>query len=146
MQLDSMNAGADFRAAFEEFDIFRRHFANAQVPPDSLQPVSETGREVYLDRLLAELQSSFGRARKILSSVEQTSSSRTYVSIGFGHYPNVDTSKVDVTGQFLGSSIVRYDRREDTCLIVKSPSRHAWTIEQAVADALAVGREIRSGA
>jgi len=53
---------------------------------------------------------------------------------------------VDVTGQFLGSSIVRYDRQTDTCIIVKSPTRQAWTIDQAVADALAVGREIRSGA
>jgi hypothetical protein len=144
--LDAMDAGADFRAAFEEFDVFRKYFANAQVPPDSLKPVSKHGREMYLDRLLAELQSSFGSKRNVEASVEQASSRHTYVSIAFGKRPTVDISKEDVTGQFLGSSIVTYDRQTDTCLIAKSLTRYAWTIDQAVADALAVGREIRSGA
>lgn len=144
--LDAMEAGADFRAAFQEFNDFRKHFANAQVPPDSFMPVSETGRAVYLDRLLAELQSSFGYRPNVDASLEQASSRYTYVSITFSEKRKIDIATVDVTNQFLGSSIVRYDRQTDVCLIVKSPTRHAWTIDQAVADAVAVGREIRSSA
>lgn len=144
--LDAMDAGADFRAAFKEFDVFRKYFANAQVPPDSLEPVSARGRQLYLERLLAELQSSFGSKRAVEAFVEQASSRHIFVGIAFGKSPKLDFSSVDVTDQFLGSSIVRYHRREDTCLIVKSPTRHAWTIDQAVADAVAVGREVRSDA
>jgi hypothetical protein len=142
--LDAMNAGADFKAAFEEFTDFRKYFANAQVPADSLKPASEHAREVYLDRLVAELQSSFGPTRSVNASIELASSRRTYVMIAFGKEPNVDTSAIDMSGQFLGSSIVTYDRQTETSLIVKSPTRHAWTIDQAVADAVALSREIRS--
>jgi hypothetical protein len=142
--LDAMNAGADFRAAFGEFADFRRYFANAQVPEGSFKPASAHARKVYLDRLVAEVQSSFGPKRAVKVSIKLASSRQTYVAIAFGRKPKLETSIVDVMGQFLGSSIVTYDPRTDTSLIVKSPTRHAWTIEQAVADAVALSREIRS--
>jgi hypothetical protein len=143
--LDAMDAGADFKAAFEEFDHFRKYFANCQVPRDNLKPASEHAREMYIGRLIAELQSSFGRKPTVEASVERATSQKTYVAIAFGKKPKVDTSKIDVTGQFLGSSIIAYDRRTDTSLIIKSPTRNAWTIDQAVTDAVALSREIRSG-
>jgi len=142
--LEAMSAGADFKAAFREFDDFRKHFANAQVPPGSMRPASESTRETYLIRLVAELEASFGPKRAVNVLVEASSSRRTYVSIAFGKKPFAGAVKVDVTGQFLGTSIVTYDPKTDTSLIIKSPTRHAWTIDQAVADAVALGREIRS--
>lgn len=143
--LNAMDAGADFRAAFKEFDVFRKHFANAQVPSDSMKPVSSESREVYLTRLLAELQTSFGLKRKLEVSVEHVTSRHLVVNVAFGKKGRIDVSKVDVASQFLGSSIVSYDRQTDTCLLVKSPTRYAWTLDQAVADAVAVSREMRSG-
>ena len=89
--------------------------------------------------------SSFGRKPTVEASIERATSRKTYVAIAFGKKPKVDTSKIDVTGQFLGSSIIAYDRRTDTSLIIKSPTRNAWTIDQAVTDAVALSREIRSG-
>lgn len=142
--LEAMSAGADFKAAFREFDDFRKHFANAQVPPGSMRPASEAARETYLTRLVAELQASFGPKRAVNVRVEASSSRRTYVSVAFGKKPPAGVTKVDVTGQFLGTSIVTYDPKTDASLIIKSPTRHAWTIDQAVADAVALGREIRS--
>lgn len=142
--LEAMQAGADFRAAFREFDDFRQHFANAQVPLDSQRPVSETSRKIYVARLIAELQTSFGPRREVNVHVENDES-RTFISVGFGRKPPSDARKVDVSGQFLGTSIVTYDSDSDTSLIVKSQTRHAWTIDQAVADAIAISREIRSG-
>jgi hypothetical protein len=142
--LEAMSAGADFKAAFREFDNFRKHFANAQIPPGSMRPVSEAARETYLNRLVAELQASFGLKRAVNVLVEASSSRRTYVIVAFGKKPPARATGVDVTGQFLGTSIVTYDPKTDASLIVKSPTRHAWTIDQAVADAVALGREIRS--
>lgn len=141
--LRAMNAGKDFRAAFEEFVDFRRYFANAQVPADSLKPASEHAREIYLNRLVAEIQTSFGPKLTVEASVE-TAGRQTFITIAFGRRPKVDVSTIDVTSQFLGSSIVVYDRDAETSIIVKSPTRHAWTIDQAVADGIAVSREIRS--
>jgi hypothetical protein len=141
--LDAMKAGADFRAAFREFDQFRQHFANAQVPPDSQRPVSEAARETYVERLVAELQASFGSRREVNVRVDNHDR-KTFVSVGFGKKPPSGAGKIDVSGQFLGTSIVTYDSESDISLIVKSPTRHAWTIDQAVADAMAVSREIRS--
>jgi hypothetical protein len=142
--LQAMNAGADFRAAFEEFAHFRKHFANAQIPPDSLKPVSDQTRESYRVRLIAELQSSIGPKRIVNASIDVASSRRTYVKVALGKKPNFDVSKIDVTRCFLGSSIISYDRHTDTSVIIKSPTRHAWTIDQAVADAVALTRELRS--
>ncbi|MBR0852835.1 N-6 DNA methylase [Bradyrhizobium liaoningense] len=141
--LDAMKAGADFRAAFREFDDFRQHFANAQVPPDSQRLVSETARETYVARLVAELQASFGLRHEVNVRVDNHDR-RTFVSIALGRKLSSGVSMVDVSGQFLGTSIVTYDSESDVSLIVKSPTRHAWTIDQAVADAMAVSREIRS--
>jgi hypothetical protein len=139
-----MNAGADFRAAFREFDDFRQHFANAQVPPDSQRPASELARETYVTRLVAELQASFGPKRTVNVQVEDSYGRRMFVSVAFGKAPPSGAAKVDLSGQFLGTSIVTYDPENDISLIVKSPTRHAWTIDQAVTDAMAVSREIRS--
>jgi hypothetical protein len=142
--LQAMSAGTDFKAAFREFDDFRKHFANAKVPPGSMCPASDAARETYLSRLVAELQASFGPKRAVNVLVETSSSRRTYVSLAFGKKPPASAVKLDVTGQFLGTSIVTYDLKTDASLIIKSPTRHAWTIDQAVADAVALGREIRS--
>jgi hypothetical protein len=142
--LDAMNAGADFKAAFSEFSDFRKYFANAQVPPGSFNAASERARKMYLDRLIAEVQASFGPAPTVKAAIKLASSRQIYVAIAFGKKPKLDTSIVDVTGKFLGNSIVTYHRQSDTSLIVKSPTRHAWTIDQAVADAVALSREIRS--
>lgn len=141
--LDAMNAGADFRAAFREFDAFRRHFANAQIPSDSHRPASEEARQTYLARLVAELQATFGQRREVNVRIDDHDR-RTFVSVGFGRKPPSGAGKVDVSGQFLGASIVTYDSESDVSLIVKSTTRHAWTIDQAVADAMAVSREIRN--
>ncbi len=142
--LDAMNAGADFRAAFREFDGFRKHFANAQIPDDSQKPASDVARETYVARLTAELEASFGSKRAVKVRLEDSPGRRTFVSVAFGKMPRSGAAKVDVSGQFLGTSIVTYDVEDDTSLIVKSPTRHAWTIDQAVTDAMAVSREIRS--
>ncbi len=77
--MDAMRAGADFRAAFREFDDFRQHFANAQVPSDSQRPVSETTRETYVARLVAELQASLGARREVNVRVDNHDR-RTFVN------------------------------------------------------------------
>jgi hypothetical protein len=143
--LNAMSAGADFKAAFEEFSKFRRYFANAQIPTNSLEPASPHDREVYVSRLIAEIQSSFGQNLAVEASVQVVSSRQACVTIGFGEKIDIDISKIDITGQFLGSSIIKYDLETETLLIVKSPARYAWTIDQAVGDALALSREIRGG-
>ena len=143
--LDAMDAGGDFRAAFEEFKAYRKHYANAQVPPGSFSPVSGEKRQKYLGRLRDELGASLGRTHDIRTSVRESGSRHAYVTVAFGIEPPTEPPEIDVTGQFLASSIVLHDRVGGTCLIVKSVARHAWTIEQAVTDAVAVTREMRGG-
>jgi hypothetical protein len=142
--LEAMNAGSDFKAAFAEFSVFRRYFANAQTPPDSLMLVSEISRSLYLNRLIAEIRSSLDRDRKIDASIDFSNDRQTYVTISFGEERQKSPPEIDVTGQFLGSSIVNFDKKSNTALIIKSPTRYAWTIDQAVTDAATLRREIRS--
>jgi hypothetical protein len=142
--LDAMNAGSDFRAAFKEFASFRKYFANAQVPIDSFQTVGGPALKVYLDRLKTELQSSFGSKCIVEVFPKRPFAWQTCVAVAFGRKPELNASDVDIGGRFLGSSIILYNQRSGTSVIVKSPTRIAWTIDQAVADAVALRREIRS--
>jgi hypothetical protein len=139
--LSAMNAGADFRSAFNEFSGFRKYFANAQIPPDSLASPTQRTQQRYLQRLKAELESSFGIESSMRASIERASSHQTYVRVSFGKRSG--TVRVDVKRQFLSGSIVVYDRQTDSSVIVKSPTKAAWTIDQAVTDALALSSEMR---
>ncbi|UVK46711.1 hypothetical protein BPNPMPFG_002413 [Mesorhizobium sp. AR07] len=69
---------------------------------------------------------------------------QTNVAVTFGDPERARGHRIDVTGQFLGSSIIAFERDSQTAMLAKSPTRHSWTIDQAVTDAAAVAREIRS--
>ncbi|WP_441277225.1 N-6 DNA methylase [Tardiphaga sp. 172_B4_N1_3] len=141
--LDAMEAGGDFRKAFKEFATFRRHFANAQTPKDSLLRPSAEAVKAYVSRLVAELQSSFDRKRKVRATASHIGDDRAYVIVAIGAHDGEEIDLRGLEGQFLGNSIVTFDRKRETSVIVKTPSRSAWTIDQAVADAAALGREMR---
>ncbi|WP_074447940.1 N-6 DNA methylase [Bradyrhizobium yuanmingense] len=141
--LDAMEAGSDFRKAFKEFAVFRRYFANAQIPKDSLKRPSSEAVKTYMTRLVAELQSSFDAKRKVRATTSHDGSERTYVIIAIGKREGAAPAPGHFEGQFLGNSLVTYDAELETSVIAKAPSRSAWTIDQAVADAAALSREIR---
>lgn len=46
-----MEAGSNFKGAFREFATFRRYFANAQTPPDSLKRPTAEAVKAYATRL-----------------------------------------------------------------------------------------------
>lgn len=141
--LDAMEAGSDFKNAFKEFATFRQHFANAQTPPDSHKRPTVDAVRAYTSRLIAEIQSSFDRKRKVRVTSTRIDDDRAYVVVSIGVADGGDPDMKAFEGQFLGNSIVTFDREQETSIIVKAPLRSAWTIDQAVADAAALGREMR---
>ncbi len=141
--LDAMEAGRDLRLAFAEYANFRQYFANAQVPENSQAQVTAGERDIYLARLTDELRASFCLRDPVQSSIDETSNQRVYLRLWIGKKPKTVPSQVDVSDRFLAASIVRYDIASGTSILVKSPAKQAWTIDQAVSDALAVTREIR---
>ena len=141
--LDAMDAGDDFRSAFHEFDTFRKYYANAQTPSDSLTRAPENQREQYVVRLRAELHASFGTDLTVAVSASSDRATHLSIAIAFGGATMPDGLADGALDRFVGSSIVSCGPTPNSCTVIKTPTRHAWTIEQAVADAVAICREMR---
>jgi hypothetical protein len=140
--LDAMKAGRDLHSAFREFDDFRQHFANAQLPVNSNASTPQDVTENYLGRLSDELRASFSKAAEPVIRLGAGRGSACLLGISFEGAPRMDAAP-DVSNRFLASSIVCFDESAKTAYLVKPRSHHAWTIDQAVTDALLVTREIR---
>jgi len=141
--LDAMEAGAEFRAAFNEFVEFRRHYANAQIPANAFSKVSDEDIGAYCQRLRAEIKAGIGRVDNLSISIERSPSDSMVVGIGLGGRPSASALPNSAPKQFLGNSLVARSTNDEGYLLVKSMTRQAWTLEQAVADASAVFRVIQ---
>lgn len=141
--LDAMEAGTEFRSAFDEFVVFRRHFANAQIPTDAFNHATDDIQKRYRERLDSEIRSSIGRGSKLAISIRPDGESAMTVGIGLGKEPDFSALTPKQPRQFLANSIVAPAPSGDGYVLFKSAARQAWTLEQAVADATAVFRAIR---
>lgn len=143
--LAKMAAGSEFRAGYREFSTFRQHYANAQVPRDCLSPPDAESMAAYQARLSDELTTSMRIGTEVSITRRQVSAVRmdVAVSLGAGRVP-VPAQVID--SAFLASSIVRCDPGGRWAVVSKSPTRHAWTLDQAVSDAIAISREMRRAA
>lgn len=148
--LQRMDAGDEFREAFFEFDTFRKEYANSQIPVDTMKRPADDIKELYRARLADEIAASFDRNRRIDVRVLDVSADQSDVVVDFvsGRLRDVLESlkPAELSGRFLSGSIVSVDRDRGFAAISKPAARFAWTLDQAVADALALRREIRRSA
>lgn len=140
--LHAMNAGADFRNAFDEFARLRHGFANARVPGDILKPATGSERDRYFDRLVPELKAAIGADAQVKTYTDATSG-LTRILVALEDEPD-PLSDMDLAGRYLGSSLVTSGPGSRTAMIHKGAILNAWTLDQAVADAIAVGIAMRS--
>ncbi len=139
--LDALEAGTEFRASFREHRELRAGFGNSKVPGKSLLPPSQDELELYLDRLRPELQSALNTP----VSLERRTVGGTglgVVGIGLDTAPRAPAGSPP-PGKYIGSSMIEVDRTARCAWIYKSPLLYAWTIDQAVSDAIAVVRSLR---
>lgn len=149
--LNALKAGKEFRDAFYEFSSFRKGYANSQIPLTTMIPPEKLHKEQYTKRLLEELTAFFRPGRKIQVTCREISDHRSDVFIEFYDNQNLIpetlfASSPDVADQFLSNSIVTLNREKGFASIAKPSVRYAWTIDQAVLDAMALSREIRRSA
>lgn len=137
----AMKAGDEFKAACREFRDFRDQFGNASVPDGSFAEPKPEVVSAYLKRLKAELTAALphGAHVTIDRSPDQDTAVPSAIHLGFrGHARRRDSTP---PGRFISTSVVEAYGDGHAAVIWKSASRHAWTIEQAVADAQVVIRE-----
>ena len=145
--LAELNAGEDFREAFYEFVEFKHGYANSQVPGSAMELPASNDVSQYTERLQAELSTAFSADRKIRVVLNAPVGSRSDVIVSFSEdnsYPlPSDSLSPDLTDRFLGTSIVIVNRDHGVAFVVKPKAKFAWTLDQAVSDAMAVRREIK---
>ena len=141
--LTAMGAGREFVEAYQEFRDFRKDFGNAQIPKTSFIAADEAAIVGYLKRLSVEIAACLPRNCPL--RVEPITSADTpvpdLIRIELGHDLGPSTIPPAST-RFLGTSIVQMEEQVGQIWIWKSQGRHAWTIEQATADANVVIREM----
>jgi hypothetical protein len=141
--LAALGAGREFVDAYREFRDFRSDFGNARIPKRSFEAAGAVIIKGYLERLSAEIGSFLPRDCPLEVQPVLTSDAFVpdviHVKLGEASWQgDVPLPK----NRFLGTSIVEVTELGEQIWIWKSPARHAWTIEQATADAQVVIREI----
>lgn len=139
--LAAMKAGEEFRTACREFRDFRARFGNASVPDDSFaEPKSEVV-SAYLQRLKAEIAAALPHGAHV--EIDRTPDHEAAVpsAIHLGFRRGDERPHPSPPGRFISTSVVEAYGDGHAAVIWKSACRHAWTIEQAVADAQVVIRE-----
>lgn|GEM_PF-2887729 len=137
--LSALNAGAELRAAFREHHEVRSGFVNSKVPARSLLQPTDADKDRYLKALRPELQAAFGLP--VALRISPGREGYEAVSVGLGG--DVGLVHRPVHGQYLGASSIMVERSSGTAEILKAPILYAWTIDQAVTDAIALTRAMR---
>ncbi|MCJ2030431.1 N-6 DNA methylase [Methylobacterium sp. J-043] len=140
--LDAMNAGDEFKKAYRDFRDFRAQFGNARIPKTSYATAKPFEVAGYLDRVKAEVASALPRGAPMQvkpgKSVGNDVPDVIHVLLNGGD----PIARTPPKSLFLGTSIIETYLDDEQIVIWKSSGRHAWTIEQAVADAQVVIRQI----
>jgi hypothetical protein len=143
--LDAMNAGADLRTAVADHVRFNVGFLDAQMPQDAFAKVDGTMVDEFVERFERELRSLFTTAFQPRISVEapERGTIRLIVTLGEGGR-DARPDPIESDGSFIASSVIAFDRHRRSGTVVKSEGRFAWTADQAVADAEAMARVVRT--
>lgn len=140
--LTAIGAGDEFRMAYRDFRDFRRQFGNARIPEQGFAMPPSKSVAAYLGRLDAEIRSALPREMPIQVDVEAVDGTPVprAIHLRFNHEAIFDLDPP--ASRFLATSIVEITADGGSVVIWKSTPRHAWTIDQAVADAQVVIREL----
>lgn len=139
--LAAMKAGEEFRAACREFRNYRGQFGNASVPDGSFaEPEPEVVSD-YLKRLEAEISAALPHRARVETELTRNGDTAVPSAIYLGFHRGHERPRPPTPGRFLSTSAVEAYGDGRAAVIWKSACRHAWTIEQAVADAQVVIRE-----
>ncbi|MFC6742114.1 HsdM family class I SAM-dependent methyltransferase [Methylobacterium tardum] len=140
--LDAMNAGDEFRRAYRDFRDFRRQFGNARIPKTSYMTAKTSEVEDYLERVKAEVASALPRGTPMQIKSSKTPGHDAPDAIHILLDGGDPIPRTPPKSLFLGTSVIETYLDDEQIVIWKSTGRHAWTIEQAVADAQVVIRRI----
>lgn len=139
--LAAMKAGEEFQAACREFRDFRVQFGNASVPDGSFSEPEPEIVSAYLERLRAELAAALPHGAHVEIDRSQDHGAAVPSVIHLGFQEKAVRPHPAPPSSFNSTSVIEAYGDGYAAVIWKSVSRHAWTIEQAVADAQVVIRE-----
>lgn len=115
------------------------------MPQDAFAKVDGTMVDEFVERFERELRSLFTTAFQPRISVEapERGTIRLIVTLGEGGR-DARPDPIESDGSFIASSVIAFDRHRRSGTVVKSEGRFAWTADQAVADAEAMARVVRT--